>query len=231
MFYKLCGESTLENVVLVTNMWTMERDHVHESREKELSSNFFKSALDRGSQLVRHHNTLESAQNIIRKIMNNCPAVLQIQRELIDERKDIGDTAAGEVIDRELKALATKHQAELVEARKEMAQALEEKDEVTRQKLEEIVRELQEKMEKVEKDKKTMAANYAAEKEEVEARIRKIEEEAKQDRKRAEAEYNQNLAALTSRLQLATNASAADRAGLEQEIRSLQDRVMVPIYE
>ena len=230
MFRKLCGESTLKNVVLVTNMWNVDPHHVNVARESELSSKFFKPALDRGSQMVRHYNTLESAHDIIRKIVDNQPAVLQIQRELVDERKDIGDTAAGETVDRELRELARQHQAELNKVREEMTQALKEKDEEMKQKLEETKKDLEAKVETVEKGMETMAANYAAEKEKAEARMREMEEEAKQDRERAEAEYNQKLAALTDRLQQTPNASAEDRVEWEQEIRRLQDRVTVPIY-
>ena len=231
IFRKLCGESTLKNVVLVTNMWSVTPHHINEARERQLSSRFFKSALDNGSQMVRHHNTLESVHDIIRKIMDNRPAVLQIQRELVDERKDIVDTAAGETVDQELRELIRRHQVELSEVREEMAQALRGKDEEMKQKLEEIKRDLEEKVEGVEESLETMVANYAVEKERAEARMREMEEEAKQDRERAEAEYNGRLAALTSRLQLATSAPAADRAELEREIRILQDRVTIPIYK
>ena len=67
MFRKVCGESTLNNVVLVTNMWKEDAQDVDEAREKELSGRFFKPALDKSAQTVRHHNTTESAHNIIRK--------------------------------------------------------------------------------------------------------------------------------------------------------------------
>ena len=231
MFRKLCGESTLKNVILVTNMWNVGPHHINESRESELSSNFFKPALDSGSQMVRHYNTLESARNIIRKIMGNHLAMLQIQRELVDERKDIGDTAAGETVDRELKELTRHHQTKLNKVQEEMARAMREKDEEMKRELEEIERDLREKSGNIEKGLKTMAANYKAEKERAEARMREMEEEAKQDRERAEAEYDQKLAALTSCLQLMADASAADRARWEQEIRRLRDRVTIPIYE
>jgi hypothetical protein len=36
------------------------------------------------------------SDNVIRTIMNNHPVVLQIQREIVDEHKDVANTAAGE---------------------------------------------------------------------------------------------------------------------------------------
>ena len=231
MFRKLCGELTLKNVVLVTNMWGIDSQDINESREKELSDKFLKSVLDKGSQMVRHHNTTESAHDIIRRIVENHPVVLQIQRELVDEGKDISNTAAGETINQELKELISKHQAELKDLREEMTQALKEKDGEMKQKLEETKRDLEEKVEKIKKASEGMAANYAAEKERMDAKLKELDQEAKQEKERAEAEYDRRLAALTSSLQRTPKASAIDRAGWEQEIKKLQDRVTIPIYK
>jgi hypothetical protein len=57
MFRKLRGESTLKNVVIMTNMWGRVEKDVGEAREKELAGVYFKIALEKGAQLVRHHNT------------------------------------------------------------------------------------------------------------------------------------------------------------------------------
>ena len=172
MFHKLCGGSTLRNVVLITNMWNNVHQDVNEACETELSDNFFKPALDEGAQMVRHHNTTESAQDIILKIMKNRPVVLRVQRELVDEGKNIIDTVAGEFLNQELKEQIRRYQVELKEVQEEMVQALKEKDEEMRQGLEEAERELQEKIEKVERAPEWMAANYTAEKKRVEAKMK-----------------------------------------------------------
>ena len=185
MFRKLCGEATLKNVVLVTNIWRKGSQAADEAREKELSSKFFKSTLDKGAQLARHHNTAESAHNIIRKIMDNHPAALQIQRELVDEGKDIIKTAAGESINQEFQELIMKHRAELKELREEMVRALKEKNEQIKRELEETKRDLQERIEEIEEATKRMATNYAAERERMRAKIREMEQETKQYKERA----------------------------------------------
>ena len=102
IFCELCGESALKNVVLVTNMWGNVSHEIGEVRENELSRQFFKPALDKGAKIVRHHNTVESAQDIVRRIVANNPVVLRIQWELADEQKDITETAAGEAVIQEL---------------------------------------------------------------------------------------------------------------------------------
>ena len=105
MFRELCGESALRNVILVTNMWKEDSQDTNEAREHELSTNFFKSAIERGARMVRHLNTAESARNIVRRIMGYHPVALRIQRQLVDERKGIADTSAGRAINQELSAI------------------------------------------------------------------------------------------------------------------------------
>ena len=229
MFRELCGDTTLKNVILVTNMWGEVSRDIGEAREDELTSDFFKPVLDKGAQMARHHNTAQSAHDIIRRIMKNRPVALQIQRELVDEHKDIVDTAAGEVINQELKEQIRKHQVELRMVQEEMMQAMKERDEEARQELEEESRKLQEEMERIKKDSEGMASNYAEEKERMETKMKQIEREAKRERERTEVEYNRQMADLNHRLRMAANASKADRALLEQEMWFLQGRLNQPV--
>ena len=136
MFRELCGDSTLKNIVLVTNMWGQVSPEEGQDRENQLTSKFFKPVLDKGAQMIRHHNTVESAHNVIRAIIRNHPIVLQIQREIVDEGKAIVDTAAGEVVNKETKELIRRHQAEMEKVRQEMLQAMRDRDEVVRRELE-----------------------------------------------------------------------------------------------
>ena len=225
LFRKLCGESTLKNVVLVTNMWGVDPQDISEAREEELSSNFFKPALERGAQMARHYNTPQSAHDIIRRIMGNRPVVLQIQRELVDEGKDIIGTAAGESINAELKELIRRQQAELEGVRDEMMQALKKKDEERRRELDEERSKLQELMDKVTKDSESMAANYAAEKERMEAMMAEMEQKREQDK----VERRQHSADLTRGPQDETNVYVADRTRLEQQVKRPQDLVGIPV--
>ena len=206
MFYKLFGESTLKNVILVTNMWREDPEHINEVREKELSKKYFKPAFDRGAQMVRHYGTTESAHDILRKIVESHPVVLQVQRELADEDKDIIDTAAGESINQELKEQTRRYQAEMMEA-------LKAKD------------EMRQEATKIRKASEEMAANHAAEIERMTAKMREMEQEAK-ERERAEVVHKQQLADLDRRLRDETNAFAAYRAKSEQGTKKPQDRVV-----
>jgi len=225
MFRELCGDTSLENVVLVTSMWDDVPLDVGESREEELSSNFFKPALNKGARMVRHQNTEQSAHDIIRMIMKNRPVVLQIQRELVDEHKNIVNTAAGETINKELDEQIRWRQAQLEEVQEQMVQALNEGDEETREEMEEETRNLQELLEKIKKDSESMASNYAKEKKKMEARTGKIQKEMEKERKRVEAEFNLQIADLNRRLQEEIQSSEEERAKLKQDIQNLQSRI------
>ena len=175
MFRELCGDTTLKNVVLATNMWGRVPQDVGEARERELTTKFFKPVLDKGAQVIRHHHTIESAHDIVRSIMKNQPMALQIQRELVDEGKNIIDTAAGGAINKELNEQMRRYQAELKAIREEMMQALKDKDEQTRKELKEENRKLKEEMEKIKKDSAGMASNYQKEKERLQERIKELQ--------------------------------------------------------
>ena len=230
MFRKLCGDKTLENVVLATNMWGVEEEEeLNLSREKELKDNFFKPALDKHAQMVRHLNTRESAHNILRKIIKNKPVVLQIQHELVDERKEFANTAAGESLSEELKELMKQHQAELEKLREEMTQSLKDKDDAMKRELDKTKKDLEEMMRKITEDTKKMTASYAAEKEKVGARVQEMEQEAKLRGKRPEPR-NDGEPAFIGSLRHTATASAADRARWVEEIQKLGDNITIPVH-
>ena len=222
MFRELCGDSTLKNVILVTNMWGEVSKEVGEAREEQLTTNFFKPVLDKSAQLARHQNTVQSAHDIIRRIMRNQPLVLQIQRELVDEHKDIVDTAAGEAVNKELNAQIRRHQAELKAVQEDMVKALKEKDDETRKELEEETRKLQEQMNKIKMDSEGMASNYLQEKKKTEDAMKEMQEQARLERERVEAEYKKQMDDLNARLQESANATAAEREEMQRRIGQLQ---------
>ena len=225
MFRELCGDTSLENVVIVTSMWDNVPLDVGESREEELSSSFFKTALNKGARMVRHQNTEQSAHDIIRMIMKNRPVVLQIQRELVDEHKNIVNTAAGETINKALDEQIKWRQAQLEEVQEQMVQALNEGDEETREEMEEETRNLQELLKRIKEDSERMASNYTEEKKRMEARTEKMQKKMEKERKKVEAEFNRQIADLNRRLQEATQSSEEERAKLKKEIEDLQSRI------
>ena len=225
MFRELCGEASLKNVLLVTNMWDEVSPDVGEARERELASNFLKPALDKGAQMVRHHNTEQSTHEVIRRIMNNHPIVLQIQRELVEEHKDIANTAAGEAINADLAEEARRYEADLKKKQEEMAQALREQQEEARRRMEEETRRREEEMRRVREEQERIALQRQQEIEWAQLQARRLEEQARIARQRAEEEHRRQIALLNERLAAEAAAAEAARAAMQHQINQMQHQV------
>jgi septal ring factor EnvC (AmiA/AmiB activator) len=159
MFRELCGE--MKNVLLMTNMWGRVTLQQGAAREQQLRDKYFSAAIEKGAQLCRHSNTPESARTIIREILKNQPVVLKIQRELIEEHKQLGQTGAGAELNREIREVEERYQREIKELEESMRRAKEEKDEESRQELEGERRRMQQDVEQLRKDSAEMQATMA----------------------------------------------------------------------
>ena len=171
MFRELCGEKTLKNVILMTNMWGQVTPQQGADRERQLEKKYFKAAIEKGAQLCRNYNTPESARAILRNILKNKPLALQIQRELIDEGKDIGQTGAGAELNREISEVVERYQAQIRELEENMLKVIEEKDEESREELEEEKRRMQEEVDQLRQDSEEMGSKFEQARREMEERI------------------------------------------------------------
>ena len=228
IFRELCGETSLKNVVLLTNMWSEVPRGVGETRERELASAFLKPALDKGAQMARHHDTEQSAHDVIRRIMNNHPVVLQIQRELVDERKNIASTAAGEAVNTELAKETKRHEAEVKALREKMMRTLEEKHEKAKRVLEEETSRLEAEMWMIMEESEEIALEYLQELEWVEMKMKHVEAQAKIDREEVEMEYQVQMTLLNSRLEAAEVEAEIERLTMQHQISRLQAQVNEP---
>lgn len=99
IFRKLVGPDAYSKVILATNRWEEVQIEIGEGRERGLTSNskFWGLMRTRGCQVKRVLNTKDSAMDLIRCLVADKPApvVLDIQRELVDNRKQLIDTAVG----------------------------------------------------------------------------------------------------------------------------------------
>ncbi|OCH84446.1 hypothetical protein OBBRIDRAFT_741614, partial [Obba rivulosa] len=118
MFQKLCGSTTLQNVVIVTTMWDTVSEELGAQRERELMVKTFKPLLDDGAQMKRFNSGLTSATEIISYILFHDPIVLQIQEELA-AGKELSQTAAGEELNAGMKRLIEKRQRDMQALREE----------------------------------------------------------------------------------------------------------------
>lgn len=129
----------------MTNMWGKVTSEVGIDREEELASNFFKPALDNGALLLRHSDTIESAHEVIRIVLQNQRVTLRIQEEMVNHRKRVSETAAGKELRRELDEQAGKRLVQLRELQ-EMLNQTEAGDGDTREELRQEILKLREEL-------------------------------------------------------------------------------------
>ncbi|KAJ3455218.1 hypothetical protein MRS44_013818 [Fusarium solani] len=131
LFERLCGDETLKTVVLATTMWNQEDAHKFEKRQEQLKTNqnFWGDMVSRGSAVFRHNNNRQSAVDIVTYILDqNMNTVLQIQREMVDGKKTLDETSAGQMLGQDLDNKRQRIESRLRENERELDQALEEGD-------------------------------------------------------------------------------------------------------
>lgn len=119
MFSRLCGDSSLDKVILATTKWNKVEEQEGAVREVELQGVFWKRMVSLGSTVTRFTGTHESAWEIIRRILQprECPLELLIQQELVDLQKLLPETQAGMCLRETLE--------QLLEEQREMAHRIE----------------------------------------------------------------------------------------------------------
>ncbi|KAG6915206.1 hypothetical protein DXG01_012703 [Tephrocybe rancida] len=96
MLSKLSGTTAARNVVLATTKWRNAENH-GEGRENMLRERHWRAMLESGSVLLRYDEKQESAQKILDHILKQEPlTAAQIQEEMIDGKKAIAKTEAGQ---------------------------------------------------------------------------------------------------------------------------------------
>jgi hypothetical protein len=105
IFNKLYREDPLKQVFLITSFWDEIELNEGVAREAQFRDIFWKGMTSTVSHMNRFYNTRESALNILEVLARQRPFVLQIQSEVVDDRREIIDTVAGRFLDEELSDL------------------------------------------------------------------------------------------------------------------------------
>jgi hypothetical protein len=96
VFKQLCGSEAFTSVALVTTFWSHVDEIIGSEREKSLMQSEDFWGLPMGSTVYRQDNGKISAKEIVDcLIMRRRPVVLDIQREIVDCGRTLGETAAG----------------------------------------------------------------------------------------------------------------------------------------
>lgn len=193
LFQKLCGKQSLSNVVLATTMWdnlkTAEQKQKAEAAEKELEKReHWGSMIAEGSKVFRQDNGRSSALKIVDYILGlqKRRIVMQVQKRIIDEKKELKETSVGQEFDREIIKLQKRHQMELEEVQKslkvsqeqhkqELAAELKRNEEEKKQYLRRLERNRKQLEQKFEKVQKEMDWQYREEIMKSQAQTKKLE--------------------------------------------------------
>lgn len=164
MFRELCGPDPLKNVVLVTTFWNSVSTTVGSSREDELASDkdFWAGMLQRGSRMERFTDRA-SGLKILESLIGNEPEVLKIQKELVEDKKQLIDTGAGQIVNEELVRLEKLHQAKIEQVHKDMEEALKQRDYEMQEIIEERSRQLEDEISRVHRQQEQLKADRRAE--------------------------------------------------------------------
>lgn len=176
LFRKLCGDKTLKNVIITTNMWNQVERHVGEAREYELRTDdiLFKPVLEHGAQMRRHDGSRQSALAILQTIVLNHPMILLIQEELVTDKKDITQTAAGKELDHEAIELRKQQEKEIAELREQLDDAKVAADLQAQDELEKARQDVEEKVNSAERSRELLSQQYAEDRSRVEEEISKL---------------------------------------------------------
>lgn len=171
-------------------MWDQVELSLGEEREKELVDKevFFKPAVDKGARLARHDNTLESAQAIIRSIVQNCstPMTLKIQEEL-NNGLSVMDTQAGKEVNREILEQIERHRAEMYALLGDIQEATRARDDESRRELLQERTKMEAIIRRLENDSANTARSYGDILKNMEERLRISEKIAISSRLHAQA--------------------------------------------
>lgn len=166
MFKELCGEDAYKHVVLCTSMWGNAEDHdTAVARERQLKEDdgFWGLMHGRGSLVMRWDNDAASASAIIDGLLErrqkHGSAVLQIQRELVDEGRELSHTSAGQEVNRDLTDAMKKWAGEIEALRADHEEAMQTRDRQLAERLKFQELELQVKLQKADKAQKALEVN------------------------------------------------------------------------
>lgn len=154
MFKKLCGEDNLGNIVLATTMWSLIGESEAEQqnaarRENELRTkeNFWGFMIERGSRVFRQDRGSESAMEIVQYLVGRRrPITLDIQRDMVDRRLPLDETAAGREVQAGIAEQRKLYERKLAQTRTEMQQALKNRDKEHQRELQDIQGDIEAKL-------------------------------------------------------------------------------------
>lgn len=110
---KLCGSETFENVVLASTFWDLVDKSSGSQRESELcqTPQFWGGMKRNGSKVIRIEDYAQS-KDVLLHLAGKHDVALQIQVEMVEDKKNLSATAAGQKLTEECERHDQEHQRE-----------------------------------------------------------------------------------------------------------------------
>ena len=118
VFKKICGEDALKNVLLVTSRWNEVDAGLGADRERQLRDKFWAFMLARGSHMSRFYGDQDSAVALASQLICKDPVILELQKELVEQGKNLDQTAAGSYVSNDIQELKVKYEKDLQDLEK-----------------------------------------------------------------------------------------------------------------
>ena len=225
-FQRLCGEDNFEHIVLCTTFWDIVDEARGAAREKELRENpeFWAKMIHQGSQVVRIKNYAQS-QEILLQMAQKSTVTLNIQKEMVEERRSLDDTAVGKTVNAQLAQMKAEHEAQLAQAKSDAERAWKMRDEENHKRNQEELR----RQKSLEEAQQKMLREQKAEAERLRARLEAVEREAELHKQREQKRLdeikaeNTRLEAERERLK---NESAKRQADQKKALDEEKKRIL-----
>ena len=218
MFKELCGDDGLPSVVLATTMWDNDDMAIQLDREKQLMSmpQYWSVMIAKGSRVLRQNKGPESAASIVQYLIGRrYPVILTIQKQLVDEKRTLEQTSAGQVIQAETEEQRLASQKELHSIKADLEEAINERDKETQAELRAYRKEVQGKLAKIEKDGIKMQADS-------DALQKQLAAELEEDREAIYKEMQKNNDALREQEKVLAMKELEHKHNLEMEQRRFE---------
>ncbi|KIW96290.1 uncharacterized protein Z519_03359 [Cladophialophora bantiana CBS 173.52] len=227
MFMQLCGPHCYQNVMLVTTMWSIVSNRTGEERERELVEKFWGTMKKQGSLVRRHEGNKTSALSILGDLIDRREKIiLQIQQEMVENKKDLNETAAGQQLDQDLLREKAKHKKEMRELKQQMDQAIKSHDEVAKAYIADMQKDLQGKIEEGERARESIRRDFEKLQKEREEEMNKMKNRINDQVKQLE-ESSKRHSELQAKLDAGQGSPMLNKQmkDYEQKIHSLEMKI------
>lgn len=234
MFKKLCGTNAFSNVILATTMWESVDPEIGARREAELKDrdDYWGFMISRGSQVVRHMNTKDSALRLISTYASNESKIdskpLDIQVDIVDRGLTLEQTPAGKEVEVALAREKAQLEQELQDQKDSIQRLLKEKDQAAASRMQNHqdetnakIRQLTAQSEELKSSMEKRHKEQYAKLESSLSRARQDQEKVRMELERAERQHKQSLNQVEQ--QQATNLR--DKENARRGMQELENRI------